>query len=340
MLFFVLFVFLFLSVFLVSPPFLFSAFSTLLGDAGKTTFAKQLTMQYMNPTYQEKYANIARTNLLYVYKEIILYLRNLDFDFPTINLKDVHTVTNSCDLMSGDTVSACLNLRDVAFVKKVLTENGNNLDIPGGREGGEYFLQSLERISDPDFVPTKEDIIRSRTRTTGIHETNFNFNGKNMALVDVGGQRSERRKWLPSFSGVTSAVIYVVSTSDYNTMLEEDRKVNRLVDSVQLFHTLQSSPFLQGVPFMICLNKIDLFKRKLPESPISDYFPEYTESSDPDTNFKNGLEFISDLFRRNAVTEPNIFPTCALDAEECVQVFKTIFTHLMKNMLDDTGTLV
>lgn len=36
------------------------------------------------------------------------------------------------------------------------------------------------------------------------------YTGKQVVLVDVGGQRTERRKWLPSFSGVISAVIYIV----------------------------------------------------------------------------------------------------------------------------------
>lgn len=84
------------------------------------------------------------------------------------------------------------------------------MTFPDRPKGGTYFVDSLERISATDFTPTKEDILRSRTKTTGINETGFLYNGKRVILVDVGGQRSERRKWLPSFSGVISAVIYIV----------------------------------------------------------------------------------------------------------------------------------
>ena len=40
-------------------------------------------------------------------------------------------------------------------------------------------------------------------------------------MVDVGGQRSERRKWLQCFNEVNS-VIFIVALSDYNLVLRED----------------------------------------------------------------------------------------------------------------------
>ncbi len=40
-------------------------------------------------------------------------------------------------------------------------------------------------------------------------------------MIDVGGQRSERRKWLQCFNEVNS-VIFIVALSDYNLVLRED----------------------------------------------------------------------------------------------------------------------
>ena len=36
-----------------------------------------------------------------------------------------------------------------------------------------YFLESLDRISRPDYVPTEQDVLRTRVRTTGIVEIQF-----------------------------------------------------------------------------------------------------------------------------------------------------------------------
>lgn len=46
------------------------------------------------------------------------------------------------------------------------------------------------------------------------------------SVVDVGGQRSERRKWIHCFDDV-KAIIFVVALSGYNQVLFEDPTINR-----------------------------------------------------------------------------------------------------------------
>ena len=38
-----------------------------------------------------------------------------------------------------------------------------------------FFLNSLERIAAPNYIPTFDDMLRSRIKTTGIIEMQFNF---------------------------------------------------------------------------------------------------------------------------------------------------------------------
>ena len=38
-----------------------------------------------------------------------------------------------------------------------------------------YYLNALNRIADPNYWPTVQDILHSRSRTTGIIETKFSF---------------------------------------------------------------------------------------------------------------------------------------------------------------------
>lgn len=53
------------------------------------------------------------------------------------------------------------------------------------------------------------------------------WKGNDIILVDVGGQRSERRKWLHCLDDVI-AIIYMCAMDDYDSMLEEDGSTNRL----------------------------------------------------------------------------------------------------------------
>ncbi len=40
-----------------------------------------------------------------------------------------------------------------------------------------YYLNSLDRISEPGYIPTQQDVLRTRVKTTGIIETHFTFKG-------------------------------------------------------------------------------------------------------------------------------------------------------------------
>ena len=71
-------------------------------------------------------------------------------------------------------------------------------------------------------MPTEQDIVHSHTRTTGISETVFSLHNHDIVMVDVGGQKSERRKWVHCFENVT-CVLFVASLSGYDQLLVEDK---------------------------------------------------------------------------------------------------------------------
>lgn len=75
-----------------------------------------------------------------------------------------------------------------------------------------YFFDSVDRFVRPDYVPTIDDVLRVRVRSTGIEEAMFVFDKMIFKVMDVGGQRSERRKWIHCFEAVT-AVLYCAALS-------------------------------------------------------------------------------------------------------------------------------
>lgn len=85
-----------------------------------------------------------------------------------------------------------------------------------------YFFSHLDRLFHPEYVPTEQDIVRCRARTIGITETVFQLREHEMLMVDVGGQKSERRKWIHCFQDVTS-ILFLVSLSGYDQCLVEDK---------------------------------------------------------------------------------------------------------------------
>ncbi|KJE88521.1 guanine nucleotide-binding protein G(I), variant [Capsaspora owczarzaki ATCC 30864] len=141
----------------------------------------------------------------------------------------------------------------------------------------DYFFNALDRLTSLNYVPTPLDVFRSRAKTVGIYETRINFPNNILCTVtDVGGQQSERRKWAQCFAGVT-AIIFVVATSEYDQLLREDGRTNRLREAFRVFREVWEDRFLATTPIILFLNKTDLLAAKLPISDFRVHFPEYNQ---------------------------------------------------------------
>ena len=67
-----------------------------------------------------------------------------------------------------------------------------------------------------------------RIPTTETTHSIIEINRMSITLIDVGGQRSERRKWLHCFESV-NAVLFVAALSEYDLQVEEDPNTSRMM---------------------------------------------------------------------------------------------------------------
>jgi len=128
-------------------------------------------------------------------------------------------------------------------------------------------------------MPNDQDVLRSRVKTTGITETTFIIGDLTYRMFDVGGQRSERKKWIHCFENVTT-ILFLVAISEYDQLLFEDETVNRMQEALTLFDSICNSRWFIKTSIILFLNKIDRFKEKLPASPMKNYFPDYEGGDD------------------------------------------------------------
>lgn len=92
-------------------------------------------------------------------------------------------------------------------------------------------------------------------------------------MIELGGARTERRKWIHFFEEMT-AVIFCVAMSDYDQLLSEDSSQNRMTETLTLFDSIVNSRWFTKSVIILFLNKIDLFRKKIPLSPLNNYFPD------------------------------------------------------------------
>jgi guanine nucleotide-binding protein subunit alpha, other len=84
------------------------------------------------------------------------------------------------------------------------------------------FFDDVDRLFAPNYIPNDQDVLRSRLRTTGITETIFDLGSLTYRMFDVGGQRSERKKWIHCFENV-NCLLFLVAISGYDQCLVEDK---------------------------------------------------------------------------------------------------------------------
>ncbi|KAL2237211.1 UNVERIFIED_CONTAM: Guanine nucleotide-binding protein alpha-1 subunit [Sesamum indicum] len=229
---------------------------------------------------------------------------------------------------------------------------GNELQVP---DCTHYFMENLQRLSDADYVPTKEDVLYARVRTTGVVEIQFSPVGENKKsgevyrLFDVGGQKNERRKWIHLFEGVT-AVIFCAAISEYDQTLFEDDNKNRMMETKELFEWVLKQPCFEKTSFMLFLNKFDLFEKKVLKVPLNvcAWFKDYQPVSTGKQEIEHAYEFVKkkfeELYFQSIAPDRvdrvfKIYRTTALDQKLVKKTFKLVDETLRRRNLFEAGLL-
>lgn len=198
----------------------------------------------------------------------------------------------------------------------------------------EYFFKEMDRIKIPGYIPSEQDILRTRVRTSGIVEMEFIEQGTVFKLFDVGGQRNERRKWIHCFDNV-NAVLFVAAISEYDQGLFEDEETNRLREALSLFTEICNSRFFVNTSMILFLNKSDLFAEKIKEVPLQKFFPEYDGSS-----YKDAVDFLTKQFtdlNKNKDKAVYTHVTCATNSENISIVFEAVKDTILTANLRGSG---
>lgn len=137
------------------------------------------------------------------------------------------------------------------------------------------YLQHHERLHSKNYAATDEDFLRAYVKTTGIHETYLESHHMKYRVYDIGGDSAERRKWPYSLEDV-DCLVFVASLAAYDTYPGHEY-LNDIRDSFALFESLlNTATYLTISTIVLLFNKADIFREKINQSPISDFWPDYS----------------------------------------------------------------
>ncbi|CAF0983322.1 unnamed protein product [Rotaria magnacalcarata] len=317
------------------------------GESGKSTVVKQMKIIFNENGYTKeeclRFKPVIYSNTIQSMLAILQAMTRLQISFENTNRrKDAEVVLSHAEIESNHEI-----LPEIVgkAIQALWNDNGVQACFLRSREyqlndSAAYYLNSLDRLIEYDYIPTQQDVLRTRVKTTGIVETTFTLKKHKFRIVDVGGQRSERKKWIHCFEGVT-AVIFVSALNEYDLVLAEDESINRMIESLQLFKSICNNRFFRQAGMILFLNKKDLFAEKLRFSSIKICFPEYSGLN----TYEPSLSYIQEQFEKMDSREKinghqrELYThiTCATDTEAMQFVFDAISDMIIQTNLIHAG---
>uniref|UniRef100_A0AC35U075 Guanine nucleotide-binding protein G(S) subunit alpha n=1 Tax=Rhabditophanes sp. KR3021 TaxID=114890 RepID=A0AC35U075_9BILA len=313
------------------------------GESGKSTIVKQMRILHINGfsdrEKKEKVVEIKRN----VRDSLAVILKAMPQINPSVTL-DNESLEASRDYLLNDAQEVEFDYPSVFYdhVNLLWEDKGVQACFERSNEYqlidcAKYFLNKVAEVRDENYDPSEQDILRCRVMTSGIFETRFEVDKVRFHMFDVGGQRSERKKWIQCFNDVT-AIIFVCASSSYNLVLWEDESQNRLKESLSLFKNIWNNRWLKTISVILFLNKQDLLAEKIKAGrhKLEDYFDEFANyqlpadvTYDPsdDINVVKAKYFIRGEFLRISTAagdgRHHCYPhfTCAVDTENIRRVF-------------------
>jgi len=306
------------------------------GDVGKSTFMRQIRYLYgkpLEPAELTKFSSILPDNCLSSMKSLLHGAITHEFKIPKKLKKNIQAIIDATQLDAAAATSIAAVWCEDAM--KELYEKRSELRIQVS-SCADYYFDNAERFASDTFVASKEDVFRCKLKTTGTQELKFEIDGGLFSITDVGGQRSERRKWLYVFSGVR-AVIFFAALDEYDLFLEEDEQANRFNESVELFRLISSTEFLKNSSWILFMNKSDILKEKLKRYPINKFFHDVDEKDGKDFDYV--VNYLRTKFVKSwkGQTELFHFVTCNIDTDITQKTFKSVHAMLVQDALKDAG---
>ncbi|EHA47250.1 G-Protein alpha subunit [Pyricularia oryzae] len=269
------------------------------GESGKSTVLKQMKLIYaqgFSKNEKIEWKPVVFQNIVQSFRLIHDAMQELDIEFENKeNERNITLIMEEQELGAHD----ALPIEFLDPIKALWVDAGVKKAIAKGNEFAlhdnlDYFCDDLDRIWDKSYVPTDQDLLRSRLRTTGITETVFDLGQLTYRMFDVGGQRSERKKWIHCFENV-NCLLFLVAISGYDQCLVEDKDGNQMNEALMLWESIANSHWFTKSALILFLNKMDLFKEKITKSPITEYG--FTDYHGPSDDWKQTSKYFMDKFR-------------------------------------------
>lgn len=300
--------------------------------SGKSTFFKQLKLandiDINGDTFQ-----ILRNNILFGLTEMVNLADQSKMD-PD-RLKEFSSLTIGKQF-TYENISCLQKIWIDPEIKRIWSRRHGTSQLM--IENLDYCMEHISRFSNELSLPTERDILTARSRTTGQSQITIPLNKKQVVkFIDVGGQKSERRRWNQVVQHPT-AIVFFASLADFNLFSYSSTKKTILNESIELWSEIVQE--YSNTLFILALNKVDIFSEKIKMYDFKKYYPDF--EGDPERTYETS-KYIEQLFKDQVPEEKlgslNIHITCILEKKYVDRLFQSFKDLYYRKMLSKSSLI-
>lgn len=188
------------------------------GESGKSTLFKQMKVINKDGYSEDErraFQSVVWSNTIGSIKALLAGFEQLEITMPpevAVAQATIVAESSSREVLTPELGNLIQTMWRHEAVQNVF-DRRNEFQL---NDSAEYYFEAIQRIASSRYLPTTDDVLHSRVRTTGIVQSDFRIHSTTtFTMFDVGGERNERRKWIHCFDHV-NAVCFVAAISEFD----------------------------------------------------------------------------------------------------------------------------
>eukprot|EP00072_Mus_musculus_P033574 XP_006501074.1 PREDICTED: guanine nucleotide-binding protein G(t) subunit alpha-2 isoform X3 [Mus musculus] len=206
------------------------------GESGKSTIVKQMKIIHQDGYSPEEcleFKSVIYGNVLQSILAIIRAMSTLGIDYAEPSCADAGRQLNN---LADSTEEGTMPPELVDVIRKLWKDGGVQACFDRAAEfqlndSASYYLNQLDRITDPNYLPNEQDVLRSRVKTTGIIETKFSVKDLNFRIACTS-------LCICSTASATTSSLRLRPSFSFSTRRTSLRKKLRKSTSVSVFRSM------------------------------------------------------------------------------------------------------
>lgn len=193
-------------------------------------------------------------------------------------------------------------------------------------------FENIDRIIADDYFPTSQDALQAWACSKTIDETVLDYRGPkspSVKVCSVSSHMLQSKTWRQQLASGASMIVFLVDITSYcRYSFLDDPTTTEMSDAMTLFKSIVNSHMCSSASPAVWFRNCRDFHTKAEQSPVKNWFPDYTGGSDSG----EAVRYFGDRFQALYNGHRDFFLMCSeAEDDRLVREFLSIAAHVRIN---------